>query len=153
MTFKLLLRNFVFRYNERASLHGNQVIVLSGLVLLPCLLQVSNSFAVVSFLEVLPDRNGLPGRVRRTLEFSLLSNLHQIATFDSLHLCAIFPESFRMNRSLEVRLVLTYHVLCDTLFDAMTDHAWHRGIGSSSIRTQESTMSQLCLCCFVESLP
>ena len=93
-----------------------------GIVLL-CLIQFSNSFAIVPFLEVLPDRNGLPGRVRRTLEFSLLSNLQQIATFDSLHLCAIFPESSRMNLSLEVWLFFTYHVLCDTLFDALFDHA------------------------------
>ena len=49
---------------------GNQVVVLSELVLLLCLKQFSYSFAVVPFLEVLPDRNGPPRRVRRTLDFS-----------------------------------------------------------------------------------
>ena len=53
--------------NERASLHGNQVVVLSVHVLLLCSIQISNSFAIVPFLEVLLHRNGLPGRVRRTL--------------------------------------------------------------------------------------
>ena len=90
---------------------------------------LTNSWAIVPFLEVFPDRNGLPGRVRRTLEFPLLSNLQQMATFGSLHLCAIIPESSRMNRSLEVELFLTYHVLCDTLRDALFHSAWNIGIG------------------------
>ena len=81
-----------------ASLHENQVAVLSCHVLLLCSVQFANSFAVVPFLEVLLLGNGLPGRVRRTLSVSLLSNVHQRATFDSLHLCAIAQESLRMKR-------------------------------------------------------
>ena len=52
--------------NKRASLHENQVVVLSDRVLLR-LKQFPISFVIVPFLEVLLHRNGLPGRVRRTL--------------------------------------------------------------------------------------
>ena len=44
-----------------------------------------------------------------------------------LFFCAIFPESSRMDRSLEVWSFLTYHVLCGALFDALFDNAWDPG--------------------------
>ena len=84
-------------------------------------------------------------------DFSLL--FHQTMTFDSLHLCATFPEEFRTNHSLEVWFFSTYHVLCDTLLDALIDQAWDLGIGSSFLRIQESTMRQFCLCSTVDFFP
>ena len=85
VTFKLLLRilSSLLRWKDwlmslctfnmyinRASLHGHQVVVLSDHVLLLCSVRFSNSFAVVSFLEVLLHKKRLPGRVRGTLWFS-----------------------------------------------------------------------------------
>ena len=111
----------------------------------------SRQWARFTGIKSLTQRTVYSFSVQNNFPIPLPSNLQTRATFDSLHVCAIFPESFRMNRSVEVWHFLTYHVLCDTLFDALKDHAWDLGIGSSLSRIQDSTTYQFCLCCFVDS--
>ena len=57
-----------------------------------------------------------------------------------LRLYTVFQELVGADHSLEVCFFSAYHVLCDTLFDAMMDHAWDLGIGSSLLRIEESTI-------------
>ena len=69
--------------------------------------------------------------------------------------CVPFKPPHKNSLAMTILCILvffsTYHVLYDTLFDAMIDHAWHRGIGSSLSRIQGSTVCQICLCWIVDS--
>ena len=121
--------------SERASLHENQVAVLSFLLLLLCLKQFpvplpSSPLCRCSFIGMV-----FQGKC------AALSDVLSWPTFIRqwlLIVCICVP---------------SFHLLCDTLFAALIDHAWDLGIGFSLLRIQESTMIQICLCSTVDLFP
>ena len=139
--------------DKHASLQENQIVVLSDLVLLLlCLKLFFVLFASYPFFRCSFTRMVFQGKC------VVLSDFLFCPTFVRQRLLAvcICVPSFQNNWHEPIFGSLAfsiYHVLCHTLFDALIDHAQDLRMCSSLLRIQESTMSHICLCCIVDSLP
>ena len=141
--------------NKRASRHGNQVIVLSELVLLLCWMQFPNSFADRPiYLRCSLTRMVFQGECVVLFNFLFCPTFKQRATFDRsasvCHLSRIVshePSFGTFGFSWHITRFVIHHLMhCLTMSKDLR-------IGSSLSRTQETTMCQICLCCIVDSSP